>query len=372
MRTNAIFQRKEPRLEPQPCEIEKVISLTDDEFDRFEQNLLENYDFIQESAEDMGIRDGVAHCLLVMGENNNDGILVNSEGSGYARYAAWFPGARQFLIGQSQSRETIQAAPISSPDGAPPSPALLAYGKKMERILDKALAEALEHHDQAAYAFPKDAAHNTYGGSIDPDLFAAMLKERWEVSHVQTVGEKIHITLTPESITAYQRSKLRVLTQEDVDIMCAKHTLWVYGVGGEQADFSNCLLSNLDLRHRPLNGANFTGALLERTNLSSAGVCFCLFRDAKFVDCQMVGISAEESDFRGASFSGCCVRMGHMTHSNFTGAQFQDTDLWMADLQRSCVEHAALPEEETEGVNLKGASDDEESWSNDPILGMGM
>lgn len=357
----AIFQRKEPALEPQPCEIENVVSLAGSDFSRFQGSLLENYGFIQERAEDMGIREGVAHCLLVVDEASGDGILVNSEGSGYARYAAWFPGAKAFLQSQGQVEDMEQAAP-TTPE-KPISPALLAYGKKMEEVLNKVLAEALEHHEQGTYALSAVGTH-------DPELLAAMLGERQEVTSAQTDGESIHITLSPESIAAYERSKLRVLSQEDVDIMCAKHTLWIYDAGGERADFSNCLLSGLDLQHRPLNGANFSGALLERTNLSSAGVCFCSFENAKFVDCQMVGISAEEADFRNASFSGCCARMGHMAHSNFTGAQFENTDLWMADLRNCCVSPESIPEEEAEGINLKGASSDEESWNSEPTLGM--
>lgn len=358
----AIFQRKEPALEPQPCEIENVVSLAGSDFSRFRQSLLENYGFIQESAEDMGIREGIAHCLLVVDETSGDGILVNSEGSGYARYAACFPGAREFLRSQEQARNVKQAAaPVPSPHDT--SPALLAYGRKMESLIDQALTEALEHHDKGSYVFPP-------GRTNDPELFAAMLNERQEVTSVQTDGADIHITLSPESISAYQRSKLRALNQEDVDILCAKHTLWVYGVGGEKADFSGCLLSGLDLSHRPLNGANFTGALLERTDLSSAGVCFCSFENAKFVDCQMVGVSAEESDFRGASFSGCHVRMGHMAHSNFSSVQFEHTDLWMADPRNCCVRPESIPEEETLGVNLNGSSSDEESWSRGPMLAM--
>lgn len=357
----AIFQRKEPALEPQPCEIENVVSLAGSDFSRFRQSLLENYGFIQERAEDMGIREGIAHCLLVVDESSGDGILVNSEGSGYARYAAWFPGAKAFL--QSQGQTVTQTEHQEQVSGKAISPALLDYGRKMSTLIDQAMEEALEHHDQGVYVL-------SAGGTHDPELFAAMLSERQEVTSAQTDGESIHITLSPESIAAYERSKLRVLSQEDVDIMSAKHTLWTYDAGGERADFSNCLLSGLDLQHRPLNGANFSGALLERTNLSSAGVCFCSFENAKFVDCQMVGISAEEADFRNTSFSGCCARMGHMAHSNFTGAQFENTDLWMADLRNCCVSPESIPEEEAEGINLKGASSDEESWNSEPTLEM--
>ena len=38
--------------------------------------------------------DGAYHCILVMGQGHRDGILVESEGFAYARYAAYVPDAR--------------------------------------------------------------------------------------------------------------------------------------------------------------------------------------------------------------------------------------------------------------------------------------
>lgn len=35
-------------------------------------------------------KDGVWHCLLVTGEGMEDGVLVESEGSSYARYGITF------------------------------------------------------------------------------------------------------------------------------------------------------------------------------------------------------------------------------------------------------------------------------------------
>ena len=81
MQARAIFRRKEACFEPSECEIERVIRLTDSEFAMFQQTLLADYDFLRENAELMRIENGVTHCLLVVGETFEDGILVNSEGS---------------------------------------------------------------------------------------------------------------------------------------------------------------------------------------------------------------------------------------------------------------------------------------------------
>ncbi len=83
MQARAVFHRKDPYLETQECEIEKVITLSDVEFDQFQQMLLNDYDFLRDNAELMRVENGVTHCLLVVGTNSDDGVLVNSEGSSY-------------------------------------------------------------------------------------------------------------------------------------------------------------------------------------------------------------------------------------------------------------------------------------------------
>lgn len=51
--------------------------------------------FISENIEQMHLgTDGAYHCILVMGQGHRDGILVESEGFAYARYAAYVPDAR--------------------------------------------------------------------------------------------------------------------------------------------------------------------------------------------------------------------------------------------------------------------------------------
>lgn len=138
MQARAIFRRKEVCFEPSECEIEKVIHLSDSDFARFQQTLLDNYDFLHDNADLMRVENGVTHCLLVVGETLDDGILVNSEGSDYARYAAYFPNAKSFLLTQGQTQQVVQAeapAEAASPSAVGGvSAALLAYGEKMNGI----------------------------------------------------------------------------------------------------------------------------------------------------------------------------------------------------------------------------------------------
>lgn len=377
MQARAIFRRKEACFEPSECEIEKVIHLSDSDFARFQQMLLDNYDFLHENADLMRVENGVTHCLLVVGETFEDGILVNSEGSDYARYAAYFPNAKSFLLTQGQTQQVVQAeapAEAASPSvvgGV--SAALLAYGEKMKKILDHVIDQALDDHDQSAYIISLPQVKETFDNDIiDDELFTAMLRERPEIVDMDICdGGDIMVVLSLESIIEHDLSKMRVLTQDDVEVMYAKHILFNHDEGGEKADFSGCRLTNLDLRHMQLNGADFTGALLENVRLNDAGLCFGVFRDAKLVGCNLTSAIAEEADFCGATFTECKMRNCIFTHSNFAHTSFQDSDLWMSSFADCCVENSSIMDTETMGVDLSDTSDDEESWLNESGIRVG-
>ena len=113
--TKAVFNRKVDDFEPKSCVIEKVIALTSQDYDEFSQNMLADYDFIKDNI-DLQYCDnnGVFHCLMVVGEDRKDGILVESEGSGYARYSAFLPNAAEFLataMEQERSAEKKTVVP---------------------------------------------------------------------------------------------------------------------------------------------------------------------------------------------------------------------------------------------------------------------
>jgi len=98
MTINALIARKPDRFTASPCTVEKVIRLTDADYDFFSKHLLNDFPFIEENKHLMYCEDDVRHCILVMGESRPDGILVESEGYNYARYAAFVPDAQGLLL----------------------------------------------------------------------------------------------------------------------------------------------------------------------------------------------------------------------------------------------------------------------------------
>ena len=96
--TSAQLMRKEPELRVDRCKVEAVVELDRNRFYDFRTHLFENQEFIKEHRDLMyQDRDGVSHCLLVLGEGEEDGILVEGEGSLYARYSALLPNARSYM-----------------------------------------------------------------------------------------------------------------------------------------------------------------------------------------------------------------------------------------------------------------------------------
>ena len=101
MKTTASFMRKENTHDVSPCNIRKIIMLSDRKYQEFSENLLKDYDFIAQNKDEIGYEDdGTRCCLLVMNVNKQDGYLVDSSGYDYARYSAYLPNARDFANAQ--------------------------------------------------------------------------------------------------------------------------------------------------------------------------------------------------------------------------------------------------------------------------------
>lgn len=94
----AVFERKTNEFPASDCVIEKLVELPKEEYLSFRNHLIQDVGFIADSKDSMYVdKNGVQHCLLVLGQNGPEGVLVQSEGYDYARYASLLPGARDFV-----------------------------------------------------------------------------------------------------------------------------------------------------------------------------------------------------------------------------------------------------------------------------------
>lgn len=87
------FDRK-PQFHLRNFVIEKTIWIPKEEFASMLGNPMEDKDFIADNK-DLMYSDfyGIYHCLLVVAEGRTDGILIESDGYDYARYASYVPDA---------------------------------------------------------------------------------------------------------------------------------------------------------------------------------------------------------------------------------------------------------------------------------------
>ena len=143
-----------------------------------------------------------------------------------------------------------------------------------------------------------------------------------------------------------------------------QHILWAEGGEGvgEQAVFSNCLLSGLDMRGMQFNNAIFWDAVFEQMDMQGAGVCFSEFQGAHFINCSMDNLCADEANFRTCSFEGCSLQGAKMLHCNLTQAEFRDTSLDGADLRWSCIDSICVEDDVLALANTKNAVFSECAW----------
>ncbi len=168
MKINVPFRRKDTEIETSPCVVEKTVELSAEWFEHFSENLMNDYDFIIENSDCMyQDRNGVSHCLLVLGEGRDDGILVESEGSSYARYSAFVPNARQLAILDQH-------------------PSVSAFLNEMKRLTDQYVQKALAGQTDCQYRIRLDEVQSLCRhNGFHADLFMDMLSERPEIEYAE-------------------------------------------------------------------------------------------------------------------------------------------------------------------------------------------
>jgi len=94
----AVFERKTNEFSVRDCVIDKIVELTEEKYQNFQRYMLRDTGFIMENRHLMyEDENNVHHCLLVLGQNGTEGVLIQCEGYDYAKYACLLPGARDFV-----------------------------------------------------------------------------------------------------------------------------------------------------------------------------------------------------------------------------------------------------------------------------------
>lgn len=166
LKTRATFKCKEPDLKPRECVIEKVITLSGTQYDNFAARMHLRYDFIRDNIDLMRCdSNDVYHCLLVVGEGREDGVLIQSEGADYARYSAFMPHAHSVIMINRY-------------------PTLINLYKRLEAAVEHIIREGTQNTTQGNWIVPFNDVPCEFPDEIYlmNHTIAEMLMERDEVS----------------------------------------------------------------------------------------------------------------------------------------------------------------------------------------------
>ena len=156
---NAPFRRKDSEIETEPCYVETAITLSQYDFNYFKTHLLEDQEFIKNNIDKMGYsQDGTRHCILVLSEGSNDGVLVDSQGSNYARYIAFMPNAKKLY-------NLDRYLDLSN------------YVDDMTKFADFCADRILQGQDDGRFVLSLSSMKHEYGlHSLDAELLVNMLR----------------------------------------------------------------------------------------------------------------------------------------------------------------------------------------------------
>ena len=207
---HASFQKARSGMLTNICEIEKVEELTDEEYERFSQNLTVSSELLSQESDRFRVDEhGIARCLLVMAEGRQDGTLVLTEGYDYARHTVHLPNARQFLKMEQSFH-------------------LTEFVDRMHSITNQFVADAIDRQVEGEYKISLAPIRNkVVNDSFSASLFMEMLSERPEIAEVDYDYENdtVSVALADEHIRFTDESGMRYLTEQDIEVMCAKHML---------------------------------------------------------------------------------------------------------------------------------------------------
>lgn len=233
------------------CEIAEVVEISHEDFNELKYNPLRDYGFISEYKDKLEYGNAsTIPCVMFLDSEGDDGILVDPQGYNYARYSAYVSNARQLCrLGQYPSLEESNS--------------------DLESLVDHYVRDVLSEQKDGQATLSLSAVgdyyQSEYQGFLDHELFQNMMMERTEFDDIEENCGDLFINVKPE----YQYGNRRVLTQQEVDVMCTKHILWPNDAGGERANFQNCYLNNLNLYGRDLSNSYCKGAVFENCDMHS-------------------------------------------------------------------------------------------------------
>lgn len=443
MYTHANMICKDPKINPEVCQVVAIRELSASRFEHFRTHLLEDQDFISEVAEDLhGADHDGTRCLLVLGEGYPYGILVNSEGFDYARYSGILPHARQMVDehldqmagycvkeGITHSGDgswTISFDELYEHFGTEIKPnngwgEMLLEKVKQQAEVDEIIATEDEFEIQYHLENCPECQQGGIGGAMSlmslmgcnllcvrlqndagdgarcfiPELDPATLSEDGKREFDDILSARVLMmrndTITIQGVSSERiklfsdvlcqnctmedyykfvaprsgevRTPYHAITQDEIDIASAKHTLWrLDQPGGVRADFSHCDLFGLYLSGKDFNSAIFTGCRMRNCQAQEGEFCFADFSEAQIADCDFESATFEESIWHLAEVNKSSFKKVAMAGSNLNDAVFSSVNMDDAQLQNCNLTHTNFYDTYIEAANTCGCVYSQSEW----------
>jgi len=325
--------------------IDKIVEVSTKELSDVINNMYGDYDFISAHQDSMYVDDkGNNHAILLKTKNCIDGFVI-------------MDADPERQIGYVQDAAHLQVMEVY--------PSLHLYQREMVSLVDKAVERSLAGQTEGSYYFKLyDYASQCRGGNFNDGLFAEMLMDRPEIAGVDYDVEDgmAYVDISDEFRTVENNDNLREITKEEFDVICAKHTLWFHDAGGEQADFSNCLLKGMSLYRKELPNAIFNGAKIVDCDFSRSMLLCSEFKNAVFYNVQMIDTDIKSSDFSGAVFKRCEQPRMDASDCNFANASFYDCNMYGAEFEGSCIQGITRENCADESIRDYDCYDNLEEW----------
>ena len=229
LKTKALFECKENEFYTKDCVISAIEVLSASEFQNFSKSLLRDRALIKNHIDDMFIdSSNTAHVLLVLGEETNDAVLVESSGYSYARYAAFMPNFKLYV------------------------------SQQIQELASEIIKDGTTHTESGSWCISLDSLEETHGVSITPtNGIGTMLMD--ELGSREEMAE---IELTEDGLDMMFYLDYCGITEDEQDIEPATSKL---------KDVISCLWEDVHLTHKDEEINLATIVELQDTTLTAAG-----------------------------------------------------------------------------------------------------
>ena len=207
---NTNLLRKESEFRTKSCVVEKAVAVSHDEFDNLKSHPLRDNDLITEHSEMMFCdSNDNYHCLLIYDKEQGDGLLIESEGSSYARYAQYVPNAK--LLYENHMQTHLQELKFCCPLEINREPEC-RYDEEYEKIssYEASVYESEINRFIEDFTMPEEKERglmNWYdkGNSVDEKVRSAFMSvEGRDGELVGVITAKIYGQLTEEELEEFR------------------------------------------------------------------------------------------------------------------------------------------------------------------------